>query len=316
MNDTPFITVAICTFNRAELLDSVLRTVLKLDSSYIHEVLIIDNGSKDKTREIVRSWASNAKVPVGYVYEGQPGIAHARNRALREGHGQYLAFLDDDAWPNPDWLNELMVPVHSIVPRPACVVGKVELEWEGKQPPWLPSFMEPLLCAYDLGPHSRFLTKDEYLLTTNVLFHRQTALKLGGFRPYLGRRRGQMLGGEDNDMHYRLVHSGNKVFYQPQAVVRHWVPHERQTKWFVIRRIFWDGASQPLLDFSRAELFGEQYPARKHILPDLKRSLKFTLNLAFPFRQHKPAFERFLILLERLGRLRTHILMASQHKKW
>src|SRR5262245_28178236 len=164
------LTLAICTYNRAGLLgralDSALTQTLPRDE---FEILIIDNGSTDGTRQVVAAY--QARTPnLRYVLEPQPGIAHARNRAAAEALGEYLAFLDDDAWADAKWLAELTHPLGSQDPRPACVVGPVELVWEGRRPDWFPQKHEPLLCGYDMGPRPCYLGPDGYLLTTNALF--------------------------------------------------------------------------------------------------------------------------------------------------
>lgn len=103
-------TVAIVTRNRADLL---VRAISSLRSQTFEpaEIVIVDNGSTDHTAEVVRAWAERWG-KIRYVYERQPGIPHARNRALAESseRSDVIAFLDDDCIARSRWLEELVLP--------------------------------------------------------------------------------------------------------------------------------------------------------------------------------------------------------------
>jgi glucosyl-dolichyl phosphate glucuronosyltransferase len=308
------VSIAVCTYNRARLLGAGLASLLSQTAlSERIEILIIDNGSTDKTRDVVAALQAG-RPGIRYVEERRPGVAHARNRGAREARGEYLAFLDDDAWAERDWLKELLkaIGTRELEDTPACVVGPVLLDWEGKRPDWFPTELEPLLCRYDMGSEPRFLGPDAYLLTTNVLFHRPTLLELGRFRPYLGRKRGRLLGGEDNAIYHHLARAGHRVFYQPTARVHHGVPRERQSRRYFVHRLFWDGASQPLLALS---IDGQQQGG-DHAWRQAYRDLRQCGRLAAELMQHllqrqqDPAWEALLSLVQRAGRLRTHIALG------
>src|SRR6266700_2101384 len=91
------LSLAICTYNRAALLQRALRSVAQqtIGRSDV-ELIVIDNGSTDETAKVVAAHQKE-NGSLRYFVEPKPGIAHARNRALAEASGEYLAFLDDDA---------------------------------------------------------------------------------------------------------------------------------------------------------------------------------------------------------------------------
>jgi glycosyltransferase involved in cell wall biosynthesis len=307
------ISVAVCTFNRAHVvrgaLDSLFLQTLRGDR---FEIVIVDNGSNDDTRLVIEEYQGRT-VEVRYVWEPRPGIAHARNRAAQEARGEYLAFLDDDAWAEPDWLSMLVESVCTVKPEPACVVGPVILEWEGGRPGWFPSKFEPLLCSYDMGPKGHFLGPHGYLLTTNVLMRREVLLGLGGFRTYLGRERGKLLGGEDNEICQRILGAGYGVYYAPTARVHHGVPRERQSERYLMRRVFWDGASQPFLDY------GPKQARRFYALQayqDLRRMARFGCEYFSALARHdqEQQTDSSLALVQRMGRLRTNLNLALTGK--
>lgn len=306
----PFLTTALCTYNRAGLLRRALESVEKQTlPDRTLEILIVDNGSTDHTREIVAA-AQLANPAIRYVVEPQPGIAHARNRALHEARGEYLAFIDDDAWADPKWLENLLAPLQLLSPAPACVVGPVSLVWDGQRPEWFPARFESLLCRYDMGDAPRFLDAGGYLLTTNSLFHCETLLQLGGMRTDLGHRRKALIGGEDNDIFNRLVANGARVYYQPTARVYHPVPKERQTRRFLLRRLFWDGASQPLFEATTAN--GARSRGWGEFFRNAKRSLRFAgdAGLGILTGNRVAAEDGLYRLTQRLGRTRTHLMLA------
>lgn len=306
------LSVAICTYNRASLLPRVLDSVASQTLAKDRfEIVIVDNGSTDRTPEVVAA-AQVKDSRIRYVVEPEAGIAHARNRALREARGDYLAFIDDDAWADPKWLDNLLAPLQSVRPIPECVVGPVSLVWEGERPQWFPARFESLLCRYDMGAEPRFLDAGGYLLTTNSLFHRETLLTLGGMRTDLGHRRKALIGGEDNDIFNRLVANAYRVYYQPEARVYHPVPKERQTRRFLLRRLFWDGASQPLIDGPSSAQQKDSPRPWFEFHKDAERLVRFALEMLLGTIKGDriSAEDRLYRLVQRAGRMRTHFIMA------
>jgi len=98
------VSVIMPTYNRAHLLDCSVRSVLNQTLSDF-ELLIIDDGSTDRTQEKVFSFQDDR---IKYVYKGNSGVSSARNVGLDAAEGNYIAFLDDDdCWPN-DYLEKMI----------------------------------------------------------------------------------------------------------------------------------------------------------------------------------------------------------------
>jgi glycosyltransferase involved in cell wall biosynthesis len=266
-------TIAICTRNRAALLDRTLRALLREVPADHSEILVVDNASTDSTAQVAQSHL------VRYRCEPTLGIAHVRNHAAREALGEWLIYVDDDAVVQPGWFGAIQTAITTRTPSPFCVLGRVQLEWEGypagARAAWFPPEFFTLLSEYDRGETGHFLAKGDYLLTTNTAIHRQTLLGLGGFRTELGHRGKSLLGGEDNDLFDKLVAAKHPIWYEPNALALHWVPRERQTRRFLIRRVFWDGATQPLMDY------GINQPRNRYLREmgrDLRRVGRITLD--------------------------------------
>jgi hypothetical protein len=141
---------------------------------------------------------------------------------------------------------------------------------------------------------------------TNIAFSRDDLEKIGRFNEDLGRRGKKLISGEEANMIQRFLAEGKKVYYEPNAFVFHIVPPQRRTVRFLIRRVFTDGATQPLLDFNK-EKFKKVFFLRR-ILYDLPYSLLCFLKcLAFLMINAHKSFCYFLGSVQKFGRVTTEL---------
>ena len=90
----PKVSIIIPTYNREKFIGRALESVLA-QTYKDYEIIVIDDGSQDQTRDVVRQYGGNIK----YVYQQNGGSSSARNRGIQESTGEYIAFLDsDDIW--------------------------------------------------------------------------------------------------------------------------------------------------------------------------------------------------------------------------
>jgi len=115
-------TVAIITRNRASLLKRTLQSIA-MQTHPPDEVLVIDNASTDNTGQIANEMARF--LPIRYIYESRVGICFARNTALSNCKSGILAFIDDDAVADKDWLKRL-VETFENSPEAVAVQGRTE----------------------------------------------------------------------------------------------------------------------------------------------------------------------------------------------
>jgi glycosyltransferase involved in cell wall biosynthesis len=90
----PFFTVIICTYNRAGLLPRALESLFQ-QTFRDWEVVIVDDGSTDSTKDVVQNYA-NGSNPVVYLHTSNGGIGRARNAGILAGKGLFYTFLDSD----------------------------------------------------------------------------------------------------------------------------------------------------------------------------------------------------------------------------
>ena len=131
------LTAILCTFNRCQLLAKALENVAAsiLPQSVEWEVLVVDNNSRDQTREVVQDFCRRYPGRFRYLFEPQPGKSYALNSGVRETRGEILAFLDDDPSVETKWLRNLTCALES--PEWARVGGRIILRWPASLPNWL-----------------------------------------------------------------------------------------------------------------------------------------------------------------------------------
>lgn len=107
MGNSLSISVIIITLNRAESLKDTLTSLVK-QSRQPDEVIVVDNGSQDNTKEVTLSFSN--RLNIRYIYEGQRGVPYARNAGIRNATKDIIAFIDDDCVADKNWLKYLEIP--------------------------------------------------------------------------------------------------------------------------------------------------------------------------------------------------------------
>lgn len=191
----PLITVAICTHNRADLLKEALNSVL-VQTMQDFEVVIVDDGGEDHTREIVDSFGDPR---FRYVWQEQAGISAARNHAARISRGIYTAVLDDDDLMHP---RRLEWHLANLVPGSAGNCGAfVNFDNESGELELIVSKVPSLEVAMEKGAAPGHST---WMVRTDAIRHL-------GYDESLS-------SGVDNNMMLRLLRSGLKMTHTGKPV--------------------------------------------------------------------------------------------------
>ena len=215
------VTVAICTHERPEDLKRTLAALRALQPGPL-ETLVIDNApATEATRHVVASFPE-----VRYLHEPELGLNVARNRALQASRGDVVAFVDDDAVPESEWLDGLMPNFQN--PRVVCVTGltlPIALETEAQE--LFEShctFVRGFRRRVFDGQHDNPLAVGPVGAGANMAVLREAALRLGGFDERLDGGRPTRSGG-DHEMFTRMLRGGHCIVYDPAAVA--WHRHRR-----------------------------------------------------------------------------------------
>ena len=266
------ISVIICTHNRAYYLPKAIQSLIDQRFNPNHfEVIVIDNCSTDDTEVIVKQ---NARENLRYVYESQLGLSYARNTGWRKAQGKYVAYLDDDAIACPLWLSTILDVFETIQPQPGCVGGKADPIWEATRPYWLSDELITGLTVIDWSPTPKFLPdlSQQWLVGTNIAFPKAVLEECGGFIDGLDRSGKHLLSGGDVFLEKKLVQAGYSCYYHPKMAIGHHIQQSRLDKKWFIRRYFWQGVSDAVMQLI------EESPSRfQRVSSAITRTIAFIL---------------------------------------
>ncbi|HEY9699755.1 MAG TPA: glycosyltransferase family 2 protein [Trichocoleus sp.] len=239
----PQISAIICTHNREAYLGKAIDSLLAQAFAGEFEVIVVDNASTDRTREVVESRSHPC---LRYCYEPITGLSVARNTGAKAAQSPILAYLDDDAVASPTWL-QVLWDAYQQNEKLAIAGGKVTLLWASGtiRPWWLSEGLTGNLGAYDLG--NEVINIDRPGLTPRGLNYsiRRTFLEqVGGFDLNLGRVGKSLLSNEELRMTELALEQGWQVTYLPQALVAHHVAPDRLYPTWFLSRGWWQGISE------------------------------------------------------------------------
>ncbi|HEX4187709.1 MAG TPA: glycosyltransferase [Solirubrobacteraceae bacterium] len=235
----PFVTVVVCTRNRAQALRGCLDSLRGLEHHTL-EFVVVDNAPEDDSTRATVAAISSQDDRFRYVCEPHAGLSWARNRGVSHAIGEIVAFVDDDVRVDPGWTAGVLrgLERRSDV---ACVTGLVasaSLEHLAEQyfdaRVWWSSSCEPRVYDERNGPSDIGLhpyAAGALGTGANFAFRTRLLRELGGFDESLGAG-SRCAGGEDLDIFVRCLRAGHAVCYEPAALV--W--HEHRTDEHDLRR--------------------------------------------------------------------------------
>lgn len=272
----PGISAIICTRNRSAYLARCLKALSQQTlSRQGFEVVVVDNGSSDDTGSVAAAFCGRHE-NFRCIREERPGLAIARNTGLAISSADIVAFTDDDAEPEPSWLERMLARFREHPQDAGIVGGDVIPVFEAERPPWLSDdLLRPLSAGLKWSTEPRFLRAGEWLVEVNAAYKKEVLRQIGGFPEHLGRVGELLLSGEGG-IDRVIRRAGFKLFYDPAILVRHNIPAARLTRTWFRRRSFWQGVSLNLLHRYVEET------ARRLGLPDGERHARIWEEIAVP----------------------------------
>jgi GT2 family glycosyltransferase len=235
LEETPRVSVVVCSYNGASTLEQCLQSLLDLNYPD-YEVILVDDGSTDNTPDIAARFPT-----VRTMRQTNQGLSVARNVGLREATGSIIAYTDSDCFADPDWLTHL---VHQLQRSGAAAVGGPNLTPEDG---WLAACI-----AASPGQPTHVLESDEvaeHIPGCNMAFRRAALEAIGGFDPEFRKA------GDDVDVCWRLQNAGMWITFAPGAFVWH---HRRQTPRTYLRQQSGYGEAEALLRFKHTAKFNHR----------------------------------------------------------
>lgn len=278
------LSIIICTYNREKYLEYALESLVsQTEEQDNFEVLIIDNNSKDNTKEVYKRFKE--KLPLKYFLEKKQGLSHARNRGIKESKYDYVAFLDDDAKASKDWVK---IGLKIIKERKADIFGgPIYPYYESEKPEWFKDEYE----IRQHGHEAKYLKKG-YLSGSNIFLRKSVFNTVGMFDPAYGMKGDKIFFGEETKLQMIADQKNIKRFYDPKLFVYHLVPEYKMKVLYFIKR--------GLADQVTAGKFFKEKGVKVILLPPVVclRTIKGCLMLPFIlFRNRKryPYWQNYFI---------------------
>jgi glycosyltransferase involved in cell wall biosynthesis len=239
--------VIIPTYNRADELGRTLQSLAAACKARNCEVIVVDNNSRDHTRETVEEVARGFPAEVRYLFEQEQGRSAALNAGIAKARGEIIAFTDDDHRFEPDWLDA----ASRGLARFECdyVGGKILPIWGGPKPAWLSTESgrhRAVIGMADYGPEPIEFGKGP-AMGGNLAMRSDAVARAGLWDNRLGRRGDTLLGQEQREWCLRARKAGLRGLYLPDMVVYHLVPEERLKKQYFRKWFYWHGISRAIL---------------------------------------------------------------------
>lgn len=282
------LSLIIATYNRAEQLMVTLESVAtQRHPAQRWECIVVDNNSKDDTRERVEAFAAaHPDLQLRYIFESNQGLSYARNRGIEEAKGEIIAFVDDDERIVEEFVSAY-VELFASHPDAMSAGGKIIAEYPTGRPRWMSKYTEqPIANPMDFGKSVKPFPKGRIPGGGNMAMRRSVFDKIGRFDTSLGRTGKQLIGGEESDLFERIEAAGMACYYVPRAVMYHIIPESKLTIDYFRRLAFNTGLSQR----RRAELHNRT--TSLYVREIMKWCATLLLCLV-----HRPAQSRYLILM-------------------
>jgi glycosyltransferase involved in cell wall biosynthesis len=232
MTSPPHIAVCVCTYRRRPLLGRLLGALAAQETRglFTYSVVVVDNDHLQSASSVVADFAAASPLRVVYCVEPRQNIPLARNKAVANAHGDFVAFIDDDEIPTVTWLVELFT---ACTDRHADgALGPVKPQFSGHPPDWVVrgrfyerrTYPTGLVIGWRQGRTGNVLLKSHLFASTDP-----------AFRP-------MFLTGEDQDFFRRMIEQGHRFVWCNEAVAYEDVPPARWTRRFMLRRALLRGA--------------------------------------------------------------------------
>jgi glycosyltransferase involved in cell wall biosynthesis len=248
------LTVAVCTWNRSALLEQTLASLSRVSvpSDVSWECLVVANQCTDETTSVVA--AAGERLPIQLVHEPRLGLSYARNTAVGTATGDYIIWIDDDVLVDPEWLTEYAAAMRAH-PELAFFGGPIRPWFPTPPPPWLAAALPSVgnaLSLLDYGSEPLALEGDRLPFGANFAI-RTDFQRRHPYNPLLGRRGTMLRSGEETAVLARVLAEGGRGLWVPRAALRHFVSEERQTRRYLRRYYFHNGAGHSLQGYRGAE---------------------------------------------------------------
>lgn len=237
------VSVVISTYS-IDRLNDVLVCIKSLKKQVLlpREVILV----LDPDEALIEFYKSRVTRDVKIVISEDYGLSNARNAGVRVAEGEIIAFIDDDAVADEDWLKNLVGNYDDTFV--VGVGGLIKPLWNSGRPTWFPEELDWIVgCSYKGLPERRSVVRNP--IGCNMSFLKDVFDKVGYFKADIGRLGKKPIAGEEAEFSIRILERipRSKIMHDPSAIVYHKVTKERTQLRYVVKRSFYEGFSKALI---------------------------------------------------------------------
>ncbi|MDJ1430964.1 glucosyl-dolichyl phosphate glucuronosyltransferase [Halostagnicola sp. A-GB9-2] len=258
------VSVVICTYamERYDVFSECVDSVLAQTYDPLETVIVVD-GNEDVFERVENDYGEHEGVTL-HCNDENKGISYSRTKGAELADGEVVAFIDDDAVAEPDWIDEL-ARVYEETDANA-VGGHVAADWVTEKPDFFPAEFYWLVGCDErgMGEHMEEL-RNTY--GSNISYRRDVFLNVGGYDQNTGRKGDRHIQAHEAPVCIRIANKyGTGVIYNTDAVVHHKLFEYRgEFRWLVFRS-FWQGYSKRIMDLLLPEASGDKNDYLKQLM--------------------------------------------------
>jgi len=265
------ISIAICTYNRAFFIEKCLLSLY--ENSALRddlEILVIDNNSNDNTVEIVKSFQEKY-TNLKYYFEDRVGLSHARNNAIQNAKGEFLAFIDDDLIISDTYISRLFLLTNNY--EFDCAGGMYYPWYLTEKPKWI---------SKEFGQKDKILDsigeiENDYISGGNMIFPLKTLKELGGFPIDFGMKGDEIRYGEEDFVQNKIRENNGTIIFDPELIVYHAVQEYKFSLWWRIKSNYINSKSNFIIHHDNEGFIKLSYLFLKSILASLLKRLPINI---------------------------------------
>lgn len=302
----PMLSVVICTHNRVDDVRQCIDALIDQAAQHRLQLIVVDSACDAPASRALH--ALRDTLPALRVERvDEVGISKARNVGLSAATAEWVAYLDDDAIPAPDWAEKLLAVLATASPRAALFGGRIAALFpHGADARFVTERWKLMLSCVDHD--QRGSAADGFNICGANFVARRAALDdIGGFPLALGRVGGRLIGGEECFVIKKLMNAGYEVIYEPSFGVQHRIHPDRLRRDWIARRAFWEGVTQVAI----LDALDEKLPL--HLSP-VKLAVSLPYLLLLRLSNHSDGHIRYKMALGALYAAMRRPRAASKSK--
>lgn len=237
------VTVIISTYSdeRLNILNKCIESLRNQTRPPKEIILVLDSDEK-----LLEYYRLNMSSDIKIIDSGGQGLSTARNAGIISASSDVVAFIDDDAYADKEWLQNLVK--HYEDPNVIATGGAVIPLWENKRPSWFAEELDWIIgCTYKGYPESISSVRNP--IGCNMSFRKNIFEKVGYFKTDIGRYKKKLLSGEEMEISHRALKiiPNSDIIYDPSSKVHHMVTLNRTNLRYVLKRSYYEGYSKAFI---------------------------------------------------------------------